>query len=238
MLLTDPVPSHEDAMPLREVEKFYSCRGPALRAPLEPVYARAVPLIALTGGIASGKSTIAARLRALGAVVVDADALAREVVEPGEPALDAIRGAFGDGVVREDGTLDRPALGRIVFADPELRHVLNGIVHPAVLHRSHRAFRAALATDPRAVVVYDVPLIDARGVGEFERIVVADAPVDVRIDRLVRLRGMSEEDARARVAAQLSDEDRRALATDVIDTSGSLDATLAQADALWSSLRG
>jgi dephospho-CoA kinase len=194
-------------------------------------------LIALTGGIASGKSTIAARLAELGAVVVDADALAREVVEPGEPALAAVRDAFGDGVIREDGSLDRPALGRIVFADPAKRHVLNGIVHPAVLHRSHAAFAEALARDRNAVVVYDVPLIDARGVGEFERIVVADAPVEVRVERLVRLRGMTEEDARARVAAQLSDDDRRRLASDVIDTSGTLDRTLTQVDALWSRLR-
>lgn len=196
-----------------------------------------MPLIALTGGIASGKSTIAERLGELGAVVVDADALAREVVEPGEPALAAILDAFGDDVLREDGTLDRAALGRIVFADPLRRHVLNGIVHPAVLHRSHAAFDAAFARDRRAVVVYDVPLIDARGVGEFERIVVADAPVEIRVDRLVRLRGMTEEDARARVGAQLSDSDRRALASDVIDTSGTLDATLTQVDTLWSRLR-
>ncbi len=196
-----------------------------------------MPLIALTGGIASGKSTIAKRFADLGAVVVDADALAREVVEPGEPALAAILDAFGDDVVREDGTLDRPALGRIVFADPERRHVLNGIVHPAVLHRSHAAFDAAFARDRRAVVVYDVPLIDARGVGEFERIVVADAPVETRVERLVRLRGMTEEDARARIGAQLSDADRRALASDVIDTSGTLDATLTQVYTLWSRLR-
>ncbi|GAA2753255.1 dephospho-CoA kinase [Amnibacterium kyonggiense] len=196
-----------------------------------------MPLIALTGGIASGKSTIAARLAELGAAVVDADALAREVVEPGEPALRAIQDAFGDAVLREDGSLDRAALGRIVFSDPQRRHVLNGIVHPAVLHRSHAAFDAAFKRDRGAVVVYDVPLIDARGVGEFDRIVVADAPADVRIERLVGLRGMTEEDARARVAAQLSDEDRRALATDLVDTSGSLERTLAQTDALWSRLR-
>jgi dephospho-CoA kinase len=196
-----------------------------------------VPLIALTGGIASGKSTIAKRLGELGAVVVDADALAREVVEPGEPALDAVRAAFGDGVIRADGSLDRSALGGIVFADPVQRRVLNGIVHPAVVHRSHEAFRAAFARDGAAVVVYDVPLIDARGVGEFGRVVVADAPVEVRVQRLVSLRGMTEEDARARVAAQLSDDERRALATDLIDTSGSLDATLAQVDTLWSRLR-
>lgn len=194
-------------------------------------------LIALTGGIASGKSTIAARLAELGAVVVDADALAREVVQPGEPALDAIRDAFGDEVIREDGSLDRPALGRIVFGDAGRRHVLNGIVHPAVLHRSHAAFDAALARDRRAVVVYDVPLIDARGVGEFQRIVVADAPAEVRVRRLMDLRGMSEEDARARVAAQLSDDDRRRLASDIIDTSGTLEHTLAQTDTLWVRLR-
>lgn len=196
-----------------------------------------MPLIALTGGIASGKSTIASRLARLGAVVVDADALAREVVEPGGSALAAIRSEFGDDVLREDGTLDRQALGRIVFADPARRSVLNGIVHPAVLHRSHRAFRAAFEQDRGAFVVYDVPLIDARGVGEFDRVVVADAPEDVRIDRLVRLRGMTAEDAAARVRAQLSDDERRRLATDLIDTSGSLDDTLAQVDALWARLR-
>lgn len=196
-----------------------------------------MPLIALTGGIASGKSTIADRLRELGAVVVDADRLAREVVEPGEPALAAIRDAFGDEVIREDGSLDRQALGRIVFGDPERLHVLNGIVHPAVLHRSQAAFRAALGSDPLAVVVYDVPLIDARGVGEFDRVVVADAPVATRVDRLVRLRGMTEEDARARVAAQLDDDDRRRLATDVVDTGGTLERTLEQVDALWARLR-
>jgi dephospho-CoA kinase len=196
-----------------------------------------VPLIALTGGIASGKSTIAARLAEHGAVVVDADRLSRDVVEPGEPALAAIREAFGPGVIGDDGRLDRAALAAIVFSDAEARHRLNGIVHPAVIARSHELFSAAFEQDPNAVVVYDVPLIDARGVGEFDRIVVADAPTDVRVDRLVALRGMTEEDARARVAAQLSDEERRALASDVVDTSGSLDATLAQVDALWSRIR-
>jgi len=197
-----------------------------------------VPLIALTGGIASGKSTVARRLAELGAVVVDADALSREVVEPGEPALDAIRAAFGERVLQDDGRLDRPALGAIVFADPSARHRLNDIVHPAVVRRSHDLFRAALQRDPGGVVVYDVPLIDARGVGEFERIVVTDAPVEARVARLVELRGMSEEDARARIAAQLDDDARRALATDLIDTSGTLEHTLAQTDELWQRLRG
>lgn len=194
-------------------------------------------LIALTGGIASGKSTIAARLAALGAVVVDADALSREVVEPGEPALDAIRTAFGEDVVLPDGTLDRAALGRIVFTDEAARTRLNAIVHPAVIARSHALFRAARERDPRAVVVYDVPLIDARGVGEFERVVVADAPVATRVRRLIELRGLTEHEARARVAAQLDDARRLALATDVIDTSGTLERTLEQTDALWARLR-
>jgi dephospho-CoA kinase len=195
-----------------------------------------VPLIALTGGIASGKSTIAVRLAEHGAVVVDADALSREVVEPGEPALAAIREAFGPGVVGEDGRLDRPALAAIVFADGAARHRLNGIVHPAVIARSQELFRTAFERDPAAVVVYDVPLIDARGIGEFDGIVVADAPAEVRVRRLTELRGMSEQDARARVAAQLDDDARRALATEVIDTSGSLEHTIEQTDALWERL--
>jgi dephospho-CoA kinase len=196
-----------------------------------------VPLLALTGGIASGKSTIAARFAELGAAVVDADVLAREVVEPGEPALEAVVDTFGDGVLLPDGRLDRPALGRIVFADEDARQRLNGIVHPAVVARSQALFRAALEEDPRRVVVYDVPLLDARGTGEFERIVVADAPVEVRVRRLVELRGMAEDDARARVAAQLDDDARRALATDVVDTAGTLEHTLAQVDGLWARLQ-
>ncbi len=196
-----------------------------------------MPLIALTGGIASGKSTIAARFADLGAVVVDADAISREVVAPGTPALEAIRHGFGDGVLRPDGSLDRAALGRIVFAAPAKRHLLNGIVHPSVLHRSQEAFAAALAQDRRAVVVYDVPLIDQRGTGEFDRIVVADAPAAVRVERLIRLRGLDEQEARNRVGSQMTDEDRRALATDLIDTSGTLEQTRSRADAVWARLR-
>ena len=196
-----------------------------------------MPLIALTGGIASGKSTVAKRLGELGAVVVDADAISREVVEPGQPALAAIRHAFGEHLIGDDGTLDRAALGRIVFADDAARQLLNGIVHPSVLYRSQARFRDAFARDRDAVVVYDVPLLDARGTEEFDGVVVVEAPVEVRVDRLVRLRGYSEEDARARIAAQIDDESRRALATDVIDTSGSLEQTLSAVQALWDRVR-
>ena len=193
-----------------------------------------MPLIALTGGIASGKSTIAARLAQLGAEVVDADAIAREVVEPGTPGLAAVVDAFGPDVLTPDGRLDRPALGRLVFGDEAARHRLNGIVHPLVLSESRRRMAAALAHDPDRVVVYDVPLIDARGTAEFDVVLVADASEAVRLRRLVELRGMDEAEAHARIAAQLGDAERRALADEVIDTGGTLEHTLAQAGAFMS----
>ena len=195
-----------------------------------------MPLIAVTGGIASGKSTIAARLAAAGAVVVDADVLARDAIAPGTAGLDAVRREFGEQVFASDGTLDRAALGRVVFADDGARARLNGIVHPVVITESQRRFAEAASADAAAVIVYDVPLIDARGVREFERVVVADAPAAVRVERLVALRRMTRADAEARVAAQLDDAERRALATDLIDTSGTLEHTIAQTDALAAGL--
>jgi dephospho-CoA kinase len=196
-----------------------------------------VHLVALTGGIASGKSTVARRLAEHGAVVVDADVLAREVVEPGEPALAAISERFGPSVIRADGTLDRPALGAIVFSDAAARADLNAITHPAVTLRSQRLFAQAAEADPAAVVVYDVPLLaEGRGAGEFDEVVVVHAPQHVRIQRLVALRGMTEEEARARVSSQASDEERLALADVVIDSSGTLEETLARTDALWERL--
>ena len=198
-----------------------------------------MPLIALTGGIASGKSTIARRLAEHGAVVIDADALVRELQQPGQPVLAAIADAFGPSVLAADGSLDRAALGAIVFADRSKLGVLNGVVHPAVKAESQRRFLAALDADPDAVVVYDVPLLaEARGTAEWDLVVVAHAPADGRVARMVSQRGMSEEEARARVANQVSDEERLALADAVIDTSGTLEQTLAQADALWERLRG
>lgn len=193
-------------------------------------------LVALTGGIASGKSTIARRLAEHGAVVIDADALVRELQQPGTDVTRAIGEAF-PGVVRADGSLDRAALGAVVFGDRDALATLNGIVHPAVRAESQRRFEVARAADPDAVVVYDVPLLaEARGTGEWDLVVVAHAQAEVREDRLVAHRGMRREDARARIANQASDAERLALADVVIDTGGSLEDTLRQADALWERL--
>ncbi|MFA4841063.1 MAG: dephospho-CoA kinase [Agrococcus sp.] len=196
-----------------------------------------MPLVALTGGIASGKSTIAARLAEHGAVVVDADAVVRELQQPGMPVLAAIADAFGPELLLPDGSLDRAALGAVVFADERARRALNAIVHPAVAEESGRRFRAALDADPRAVVVYDVPLlVEARPDDPWDLVVVAHAPEETRMRRLVALRGMTEADARARVASQASDERRLAIADVVVETGGDLEATLAQTDALWERL--
>ena len=172
-----------------------------------------------------------------GAVVVDADAIVREVQAPGSPVLEAIVAEFGDDVVRPDGTLDRPVLGARVFGHPERLAALNALVHPAVRDESQRRFRAALAEDPDAVVVYDVPLLaEARGAGEWDLVVVAHAPAEQRVQRLIHQRGFTESDARARVAAQADDAERLALADVVIDTTGDMDATRRQVDELWERL--
>ncbi|MGN7976060.1 dephospho-CoA kinase [Microbacterium sp. 22195] len=197
-----------------------------------------MPLIALTGGIASGKSTIAARLAEHGAVVVDADRIVRDVQAPGSPVLDELAAAFGDDVIAADGSLDRAALGARVFGDRAQLDRLNAIVHPAVRDESARRFAAAFAADPDAVVVYDVPLlVEARADDPWDLIVVADAPGDLRARRLVELRGLTEDEARARLASQVSDADRRAIADVVIDTSVSLERTRTQTDALWERVR-
>ena len=196
-----------------------------------------MPLIALTGGIAAGKSTIAARLAEHGAVIVDADALVREIQAPGSPALDRIADAFGSDVIRPDGSLDRGALGSIVFGDDAAVARLNGIVHPAVLALSQARFAQVRADDPDAVIVYDVPLLaEARASDPWDLVVVAHAPADMRAARMIEQRGMSPGAAAARIAAQVSDEERLALADVVIDTTGTLDQTLSQTDALWERL--
>lgn len=196
-----------------------------------------MPLIALTGGIASGKSTIARRLAEHGAVIVDADQIVRDVQTPGSPVLDAIAAAFGDDVIVADGSLDRPALGSRVFGDPDAIARLNAIVHPAVRAESARRFSEAFAADADAVVVYDVPLlVEARPDDPWALIVVAHAPAALRAERLVELRGMSEADAAARIASQVSDDARLAVADVVIDTAGTMDDTHRQVDDLWATL--
>lgn len=193
-----------------------------------------MPLVALTGGIASGKSTIATRLGEHGAVIVDADAIVREVQQPGSPVLAAIAAEFGAGMLTTDGSLDRAALGAKVFGDPAAVGRLNAIVHPAVRAESVRRFEEALGTDPGTVVVYDVPLlVEARVDDAWDLIVVAHAPADVRAERLVALRGLTLEAARARIASQVADDARLAVADVVIDTSGTMVDTLRQTDDLW-----
>lgn len=198
-------------------------------------------LIALTGGIASGKSLVSQRLSELGAVLVDADVLAREVVEPGAPALNRIVDVFGPGILRADGSLDRAALGAIVFADPASLATLNSITHPAIWARAKELFDAAAAADPNAIVVYDVPLlVEASGTRplRFDRVIVVEAPVDTRVDRMVEQRGMTREEALARIQSQATDEQRRAAADDIIDNSGTRAETHRQVDDLWALLRG
>ncbi|MFD6053020.1 dephospho-CoA kinase [Agromyces sp. NPDC060279] len=192
-------------------------------------------LIGLTGGIASGKSTVARRLYEHGAVHLDADQLARKVVEPGTPALAAIVETFGAEVLRADGSLDRERLGRIVFGDDAARAKLNAIVHPAVRELSGRLIAKAEAENPDAVVVYDVPLLVEANVDHpFDLIVVTDAPKRTQVKRLVEQRGLDPLQAEARVDAQIDREARLKVADVVIDTDGSLGHTMSQADALWS----
>jgi dephospho-CoA kinase len=199
-----------------------------------------VQIIALTGGIASGKSTVSGRLAEHGAVVVDADTLAREVVEPGTPGLEAIRERFGDGVIGSDGSLDRPTLGAVVFRDPAALADLNAITHPAVWKAALELFARAEASDPDAIVVYDVPLLveaSAERPLHFDRVVVVEADREERIRRLVQERGMSAEEAERRIGAQAGDAERRAVADVVLDNNGGRDELLRRVDRLWEELR-
>ena len=192
--------------------------------------------VGLTGGIGSGKSTVTALLAARGAVIIDADKNARAVVARGTPGLRQVVEAFGPDVLRPDGELDREAVGRIVFADPAQLARLNAIVHPLIAELTAQQTADAVAAGAE-VVVYDVPLlVEARADDPWELIVVAHAPAEVRSERLVELRGMTEADAAARIASQVSDDARLAIADAVIDTAGTLDDTLRQVDRLWETL--
>lgn len=191
--------------------------------------------IGLTGGIGSGKSTVAARLAELGAVVIDADSIAREVVALGTPGLEQVVARFGPEVRAADGSLDRPKLGRIVFADPEALAALNSIVHPLVGARTAELM-AQVPDD--GVAVYDVPLLVENHLeGGFDAVIVVQAPAELRVQRLER-RGLSEAEARERIEHQATDEQRRAVATVVIDNGGSREQLRSAVDEAWRTTTG
>ena len=197
---------------------------------MSPGRLRLVLHVGLTGGIGAGKSTVARRLAEHGAIVIDSDVLAREVVEPGTRGLGQIVETFGEGVVQPDGSLDRAALAGLVFGDDAARGRLNAIVHPLV---RARAAELVAAAPPEAVLVHDIPLLVENGLGAgFHLVIVVNAPVEVRVERLVE-RGLTEGDARARIAAQATDEQRRAAADVWLDNGGWPEEVQAAVDALW-----
>jgi len=188
-------------------------------------------MVGLTGGIGAGKSAVAQRLARHGAVIIDADALAREVVDRGTAGLAEVVAAFGDGVLDASGALDRPALGRIVFADPDARERLEAIVHPRVRARTAEIIAAA---PEDAVIVNDVPLLVEAGLaGGYDLVIVVEAAESVRVGRLTADRGMAEADARARIGSQTTDEQRRAVADVLIVNDGTREELDVQVDALW-----
>src|SRR5690349_16168297 len=192
-------------------------------------------LVGLTGGIGSGKSTVASMLRAKGATVVDADEVARTVVEPGEPALARLVERFGGGILDADGRLDRAALAAIAFADEDGRKALGEITWPAIGEEFERQIRDA---PDDAVVICDVPLLvesKAAAARPYVAVVVVEAPLDVRLERL-EVRGVPRDDAQRRMAAQASDEERREVATHLIDNGGDLESLSRQVDDVWADL--
>lgn len=188
----------------------------------------------LTGGVASGKSTVAAILAELGAVVIDADRLAREVVAPGTDGLARVVAEFGPQVLTEAGELDRAALGAVVFADEDARRRLEAIIHPLVHARGHELEAAA---PPDALVVHDIPLLAESGRAEtFDAVIVVDAPPGTQVERMLRDRGWTREDAESRIASQASREDRLAIATYVVDNTGTRDELSAQVEEIYAAL--
>lgn len=192
--------------------------------------------VGLTGGIGSGKSAVSAGLSSYGATVIDADAIAREVVEPGTPGLSEVVAEFGERVLAENGGLDRTVLGEIVFADQDRLARLNAIVHPRVGERSGQLMEEALAAGTE-VVVYDVPLLVENGLGSlYDVVVVVDAPDEVRVERVSRDRGLPREQVRARIRAQADRDTRLAAADLVVDNSGNRDALRVRVAELWREL--
>jgi dephospho-CoA kinase len=188
-------------------------------------------LVGLTGGIGSGKSTVSAALLARGAVIVDADAIVRDVQRPGSPVLQQMAERFGAQVIAADGSLDRAAVAAIVFADADALKALNDIVHPAVGAEMNRQVMAEVGTD--RVVVMDIPLLTENPRDGLQGKIVVDVPVETQVQRLVQFRGFDEADARARIAKQATREQRLAIADFVVDNSGDLGALAPQIDALW-----
>jgi dephospho-CoA kinase len=187
--------------------------------------------IGLTGGIGAGKSTVSATFSDLGAIVVDGDVIAREVVEPGTEGLAKLVEAFGDGILLPEGALNRPALAAVAFSDDEKRATLNGIVHPLVAHRRSELIAAA---HDDAVIVEDIPLlVESQMAPMFPLVIIVNADPEIRVKRLIEYRGFTEQDARARIAAQATEEQRRAVADVWLDNSGSPGAVVEQARALW-----
>jgi dephospho-CoA kinase len=194
-------------------------------------------VVALTGGIASGKSTVADMLEKHGATCIDADHVAREIVEPGSPALAEIEHTFGPSVIR-NGVLDRAALAAIVFSDEAARARLNAITHPRIRERTSELIAEASRDNPTGVVVYAIPLlVETAGERTFDAVVTVSATPEVRIQRLIDHRGMTCDEAEARVASQASEEERQAIADVVIDTGGTVAQTQAQVDDLWERLQ-
>jgi len=192
-------------------------------------------LIALTGGIASGKSTVSQRWAHHGAVVVDADALAREVVEPGSPALAEIESRWGSDMISSDGSLNRSALGALIFENAAARESLNAITHPAIGRLAQSRFDEAAAEDADALIVYDVPLLveSRQSLDRFDKIVTVEAGAEVQVERLIAHRGMERAEAESRVASQASSQQRRAIADFVVESNGTIEQTLSRADQIW-----
>lgn len=192
--------------------------------------------VGLTGGIASGKSTVSSILAELGAVIIDGDKLAREVVERGTPGLEQVVAAFGPEILTVDGDLDRPRLGQIVFNDEAARKRLEGIVHPLVFER-YAEIEAAAPTD--GLVVHDIPLLAESGRADtFDAVVVVETPAEVQVERMLRDRGWTREDAESRIAAQATPEQRRAIATHLIVNTGSLADLRARVEEIYAELVG
>ena len=192
----------------------------------------------MTGGIAAGKSTVCNRLRELGAHVESADELVRFVQRKGSPVLDAIRERFGIGVIDENGELDRAALGRLIFEDADARRDLEAIVHPAIGAELQNRIAATYAANPDAVIVYDIPLlVETNRMDEFDSIIVLACDPDIRRQRLIDLRGMTAEEADARIAAQATEVERMQVADWIIDTGESVEETLEQVDDVWAAIR-